>query len=158
MSLLESCTTSLTYTKRNKHHVDLLKAAVDNRTAGAVSKVRAGGGVAEAYDYEFSERAHWNNSSSKSSASQAKRGLQRELLLSDFHRAPKPLRLRKMGTSTTHFQRKKEEKSQTLGFIADYLFHFLQKYCTKIWIYSDRERLTIAAEKPISTWATYRIY
>lgn len=37
------CTTSLTYTNRNKHHPDLLKAVVGSHIVSAVSKVRAGG-------------------------------------------------------------------------------------------------------------------
>lgn len=74
------CTTSLTYTKRNKHRLDLLKAMMDSHFVSAVSKIGAVGGCRSVYEYEFCGRAHCNNSSSKSSASQAKKGsLQCEL-------------------------------------------------------------------------------
>lgn len=74
-------TTSLTYTKRNKslNHLDLQKAMVGSHIITAFLKVlRLGLGQAEACHYEFCGRAHcYNSSSSKSSASQTKRGVNR---------------------------------------------------------------------------------
>lgn len=68
-----------------------------------------------------------------------------------------PLGLHYQTDGHTHMCLKENvEKSQMWRVIPDYQLKFLQKYCTKIWINRDRERLTsIAASKPISTLATY---
>lgn len=55
---------------------------VGSHTVSADSKARTGGGVAEACDYEFCERIHYNNNSnSKSTASQDKKGLYKDKVI-----------------------------------------------------------------------------
>lgn len=130
MSLLENCTTSLTYTKkRNKHHLDLLKAG-GGQVIFQEQFQRLGLGEGRQKRVVMSsveEHIVTTAAAAKAEPLRPEEGLQSVTGLLNLSSD----RWSHTQTHTQHSSERKEEKSQTQGFNADYHFHFLQKCCTK---------------------------